>query len=317
MNTKYNIDELLAKHFAGEEMSDAQMEKLNLWIETNYDEYRRIKQLMDVQIDNDLNCFDTEKAWKNISGRLVEKTDLKKSFKNKIYTFTTVAITAAAIVTFVILLFVPSEKETNTLYANNGTSIEEIVLPDGSEIKLCEKSSLTYNEGKNRNVELHGTAFFNVKKDGRHFIIKAGNSEIEVLGTSFLIKSDNKGSVGVYVKSGRVKVSIGTQNVILEADEKTEICNGKLCNGKIEDAEAAFRDYATFKFDNTPIGEAVKTIEKQTGIKIDIEKGLEGNTVTTQFNAYDRNSIAAELAIICGCKCDTLSEGKHYRLHYE
>ena len=87
MKTKDNIDELLAKHFAGEKMPDEQTEILNRWIELNYDEYRKIKQLMDDKIDNNLDCFDTEKAWSKIEKQLEDKTDIRRHNYKKISTF--------------------------------------------------------------------------------------------------------------------------------------------------------------------------------------------------------------------------------------
>lgn len=318
MKTKDNIDELLAKHFAGEKMPDEQTEILNRWIELNYDEYRKIKQLMDVKIDNNLDCFDTEKAWSKIEKQLEDKTDIRRHNYKKISTFSIAVISAvAAVVAIVIMVFKPSDNGTQTLYANNGTSAKELMLPDSSEINLYSNSKLAYNDGKDRNVKLEGSAFFKVKKDGRRFIIETGDAKVEVLGTSFLIKSGEKGELGVYVKSGRVKVSSGSQNIVLNADEKAEIDNGSITGGKIKDSENVFSDNKTIKFDNTPIKEAVETIRKETGIKIELGAGMENNAVTTQITVNDKNGIASELAIICGCRCDTLSEGKLYRLYYE
>ena len=106
MKTKDNIDELLAKHFAGEKMPDEQTEILNRWIELNYDEYRKIKQLMDVKIDNNLDCFDTEKAWSKIEKQLEDKTDIRRHNYKKISTFSIAVISAvAAVVAIVIMHF--------------------------------------------------------------------------------------------------------------------------------------------------------------------------------------------------------------------
>lgn len=317
MKTKDNIDELLAKHFASEAMTDAQMEELNQWIEMNYDEYAQIKQLMEVEIDKNLDCFDTEKAWKKVEKQLEEKTDIKRYSKKKISTYTIAAISAvAAVVAIVITIFSTSDNDTQTLYANNGTSVKELMLPDSSSIDLYGNSKLTYNDGKDRNVKLEGSAFFSVRKDGRHFIIEVGSAKVEVLGTSFLIKSGTKGEIGVYVKTGRVRVSSGKHEIVLKANEKAEI-GETIVKGEIKNADEIFADCMTIKFDNTPIKKAVEIIKKKTGVTIKLSKGVENNAVTTQIKADDISSIASELAIICGCRCDTLSEGKLYRLYYE
>ena len=41
MNSKTDINELLAKHFANERLTASQQEELNEWISAHRDEYRR------------------------------------------------------------------------------------------------------------------------------------------------------------------------------------------------------------------------------------------------------------------------------------
>lgn len=68
----------------------------------------------------------------------------------------------------------------------------DIVLSDGTKVKLNSGSSLNYPvaflEGKNREVYLKGEAFFDVAKDIKHpFIVKANDVNVQVLGTQFNI----------------------------------------------------------------------------------------------------------------------------------
>ena len=136
---------------------------------------------MDVKIDNNLDCFDTEKAWSKIEKQLEDKTDIRRHNYKKISTFSIAVISAvAAVVAIVIMVFKPSDNGTQTLYANNGTSAKELMLPDSSEINLYSNSKLAYNDGKDRNVKLEGSAFFKVKKDGRRFIIEAGDAKVGI-----------------------------------------------------------------------------------------------------------------------------------------
>lgn len=64
-----------------------------------------------------------------------------------------------------------------------------MILPDGTSVWLNAGSSLKYPvvfEGGNRQVELSGEAFFEVKKDRRQpFIVSTSDMDIKVLGTSF------------------------------------------------------------------------------------------------------------------------------------
>ena len=70
-------------------------------------------------------------------------------------------------------------------------------------------------------------------------------------------------------------------------------------------------------FDKTPLSKVLEKVKEQTDVEIVLGKGLERQLVTTRINTDDYESIAAELAFICGCRCDTVEKGKQYRLYYE
>ena len=70
----------------------------------------------------------------------------------------------------------------------------DLILSDGTKIKLNSGSSIKYPiefiEGKNREVEIWGEAYFEVTKDKDHpFIVHANHIAVEVLGTKFNISS--------------------------------------------------------------------------------------------------------------------------------
>lgn len=85
----------------------------------------------------------------------------------------------------------------------------KITLPDGTLVNLSYESQLRFPEafdGKIRQVELVGEAFFEVvKNDSVPFFVKTGAVETEVLGTSFNIRS--------YREEFRTKVSLVTGKV--------------------------------------------------------------------------------------------------------
>ena len=86
-------------------------------------------------------------------------------------------------------------------------------LADSTIVYLNALSSLKYPEnftGKLREVELDGEAFFEVKHDSKHpFIVHTEKLKVQVLGTSFNIKSyNNDKDVTVTVATGKVGVSV-------------------------------------------------------------------------------------------------------------
>lgn len=85
----------------------------------------------------------------------------------------------------------------------------EITLSDGSVIRLNHNSEVIISEDfmqGTREVELKGEAFFDVAHNpDQPFIIHANESDVEVLGTSFNVKSlPNQSNVQVAVVDGRV-----------------------------------------------------------------------------------------------------------------
>lgn len=91
------------------------------------------------------------------------------------------------------------------------------VLPDSSQVFLAAGSTLKYPEGlagKQRIVLLEGEAFFDVTPDKeKPFIIRTGEAETRVLGTSFKISAFDGHPLEVAVATGKVGVSssIGTE----------------------------------------------------------------------------------------------------------
>jgi len=102
-----------------------------------------------------------------------------------------------------------------------------VTLPDGSVVSLNEKSNLRYPKqftGNERNVELDGEAFFEVKRDTLHpFIIKAAEAHVKVLGTSFSVNTMKNNRVEVIVATGKVEVwhSKFDKHVFLTSGRKT------------------------------------------------------------------------------------------------
>ena len=104
-------------------------------------------------------------------------------------------------------------------------------LPDGSEVWLNSGSKISFPRQYDtlRNVELSGEAYFNVIKDGRPFRVKTGYGNVEVMGTSFDVKTyinENfettlvEGSVKVRNNTNKIAtIKPGQQSVITSANE--------------------------------------------------------------------------------------------------
>lgn len=106
-------------------------------------------------------------------------------------------------------------------------------LADGTHVWLNSGSRMEYPvvfDRKARRVRVSGEAMFEVTHDAdRPFIVETFASEIEVLGTKFNVVADESRSLfSTTLLEGKVKVTSGKQQVILQPDEVVSLVNGHL-----------------------------------------------------------------------------------------
>jgi len=94
-----------------------------------------------------------------------------------------------------------------------------VTLPDGSTAELNGGTTLSYPRGfaawpgveaSARRVSLDGEAFFSVSEQDRPFRVETANARVEVLGTSFNVRTrttDDVADTRVVVASGRVRLT--------------------------------------------------------------------------------------------------------------
>jgi transmembrane sensor len=150
---------------------------------------------------------------------------------------------------------------------NSTANVKKVLMEDGSVIYLNRRASVTYAEGfKNeRNLELKGEGFFEVKRDENHpFVIKANQCKVTVLGTSFSVNSDST-KVEVIVKTGKVELgSYADQHVILEKNEKGiyDLKNMSLIETLNNDLNSFAWQEGILIFDDTPLDQVVYDLER-------------------------------------------------------
>jgi transmembrane sensor len=141
-------------------------------------------------------------------------------------------------------------------------------LSDGSVLTINKNTQLSF-PGKfpdsQRQVFLtRGEAFFNVKhQSARPFVIHAGSTTIQVLGTTFNVKHKN-GRVEVIVESGMVAVKKGEQTVFLKPGEKGVIQPDARLISKETNPDKLYAYYRSNEFvaDNTPLWRMVEVLNE-------------------------------------------------------
>ena len=322
MNSKTDINELLAKHFTNERLTASQQEELNEWISAHREEYRRLQKLIGASVGKPQGIsFDAEWAWQKVEAQLEERSQKVIPFRRKMLFWTSMAASLLIVLAVSVFYFSSASDEEMVRYANVGRTEQHCLLPDSSEVILYPEAVVTYQHtDKGRLARLEGKAFFQVKRKihGVPFKVETNLLKVEVVGTSFLVDAAGKEQAAVFVKSGKVRVKTDESGAVLEANEKAEWKDGRLEVGIIEDPQALFGEApVVLVFSATPLPDVVRDIENKTGVRIELEAGLEKNLITTRIESESAQDMVEELAFLCGCKYKTLTEGKHYRLYEE
>lgn len=170
----------------------------------------------------------------------------------------------------------------------------ELVLPDGSKVYLNAASTIRYPEkfmGRKRNIYLDGEAYFDVvHKSSKPFIVKTSELDIEVLGTSFNVKSfTNEKTIETTLVEGKVSVKKMDEEtgeyqraILLPQHQATYFKN----QNRFTLEKVNVKKYTSWKkgmliFDNDSFEELSKVLERWYNINIVIEnESLQSNYFT-------------------------------------
>ena len=186
----------------------------------------------------------------------------------------------------------------------------QVVLDDGSRVTLNSNAELFYPQkfrGKTREVRLSGEAFFEVERNpDKPFMVSIEEKAmVEVLGTSFNIRSDNTGeSISLLVVEGRVALSDAQgelPGLILEKDEQASFRQGIL-----QREEAVNKNMLSWKtgilfFDQSFIGDVVNQLESYYKRDIQLTEDIPGDLMfTSTIDNQDLESVLEELSLVLG-----------------
>ena len=170
-----------------------------------------------------------------------------------------------------------------TFYTNKGIKAQ-LTLPDGSKVWLNSDSYIQYPNQfgeKNREILFSGEGYFEVEKDPtKPMLIRTQKGfKVEVLGTSFNLKAynnDDYAETTLYTGALQVRVPDITEKkerITQVKPLKSYTIKEKTCyinspKGNIED-KYAWKD-GVLIFDETPMKEVIKALERWHGTEFDI-----------------------------------------------
>jgi len=162
---------------------------------------------------------DTRKAWDKLHHRLSDENLIPQQLAAPKISQVPNMIRAAAVImvllgiSAVIYLNMKPKPAADLVQINTVNEVNTLIktLADGSVIYIAQNSRFSfpkYFQSESRNVELEGEAFFDITPDkDKPFIIETDEAFIEVLGTSFNVKTKNDHSFELFVDKGKVKVT--------------------------------------------------------------------------------------------------------------
>ena len=187
-----------------------------------------------------------------------------------------------------------------TLHNNEASTTLVTTLEDGSIVYLADNSQLSYPEHfqrEKREVSLLGNALFDVSGNKeRPFLIETEQARIEVLGTSFNIKSSDKSAFELAVRRGLVKVTLkkNGEQTLVKAGQTVSLFSNRLQVAPTQDNEQ-FSDYTRrIQFKDERLGDILHVINLEYPMMP--LKDLENRRLTVSF--YN-NSPATMAELIC------------------
>lgn len=162
----------------------------------------------------------TDQAWDRLYSRLeqddllpVNEVKVKSGLRMAVIRWSAVAAILCICIVSVFVIRGQRSGQTDMLTLSNEKGAPTIVstLEDGSVVYLSGQTSLQYPgrfTDDKREVVLHGDAFFDISRNpDKPFIIETEKTTIEVLGTSFNVKSHNNADFSLSVRHGEVRVT--------------------------------------------------------------------------------------------------------------
>ena len=319
--------QIIVKHLH-QETTEEEQKLLDQWVKKSKQNLKIYKEIAEVYITTGETSLplnpDKEKAWQKISSKISSGSVLKTIYKR----YSVAAATVILLISISLLLLL--EQRQRNWSSDQYTEIvvpmgqkSKVVLPDSSLVWLNSGSILkfrnSYNK-KEREVELSGEGFFDVKKNKKKiFRVKTGILHVDVYGTAFNVKNyenDNlqeitvsEGSVGVFSSKNELKcLKVGQQAVLNKA-------NNRISYTYDDPNVVSSWKNNELTFDNTPCDDVVKYLERWYGVSIEVDPGMKGkHNYTFKIKTESFTEMLEKMKLITPIEYEI--NGKDVRIRY-
>ncbi|MEQ8629605.1 FecR domain-containing protein [Ekhidna sp.] len=305
------IIELASRKFAGE-ATDQEESRLSALLdesEANKQYYAELVKVWDgTEKVAGITPTEINEEWIRLRG------EIRKSQK-KSFSFMKIAASIALLTAIGVSFFLLKGDNTENLVAEQ---IKEQTLEDGSIVTLNADSELRYpknfsNEAS-REVRLKGEAYFEVEKNPeKPFVIKTPTVEVQVLGTSFSVRSrEGESTSSVVVSSGSVAVKYGGNRLELKPNEKAILdrSSGRLFKVTNDDPNYLSWKTKQFVFDDTSLEKVVANLSSAYQVNIQLmSENMSECPVTVSFDNQSLDTILEVLKATLDLSVEKTSEG--------
>lgn len=176
------------------------------------------------------------------------------------------------------------------------SEVKEVVLSDGTTVRLNSGSTLTYPKqfhGNERKVVLQGEGFFNVAKDEAHpFVVNAGSLNVKVLGTKFNLRNyaDDDYIMATLVEGSILAYDDSGQSVKLKPNMQAKYSkiNNMIETSDVEAKESTLWQNGDLILSKVTIKEIARAIERKFKVKTITSDDISNNErYTMNFKAYE------------------------------
>jgi transmembrane sensor len=311
-------DNIISRYLAGE-CTPAEEQALLQWRSISADNdiyFQRFEKLWQESIIRSENFNpDVVKALEIIDNKInarktvpVKELQINRGITYYVYRVAAISIIGLclAFAAYYIKERVPGNNKSMMLSTRSSDKMQKVLLADGTSVWLNSNSVLRYPEAfsaQTREVFLEGEGYFEVVRNPKKpFIIHAGNSTTQVLGTSFNVRAiRSEEEIIVTVTSG--KVSFSGQNsasqIYLIKGEQGILTNEQQIVKK-STTDVNFLSWQTGKiiFKNTPFEEVARVLSRHYHTSITMDGGLSQCRLTSTFENQSLQNVLEELVAI-------------------
>lgn len=297
------------------ETSDSERLAVEGWASAspaNAQELERMRAVWELGAEaTDVPEVDIDQAWTSLDQRIAgEEGRGRVRPINALPTWTRWLSAAAVLAGLSIAVRLLMADPSTTYLAAN--TVKEVLLEDSSRVLLSPGTDLRASMGAARAMRLEGQAYFEVRRDEqRPFTVEAGDVRVTVLGTAFEVSAyDTADVVAVRVRSGRVRVEVGSERLDLVAGDHVRYNKARHYLERRPAPPAEVWGLRVLQFERAPLTQVVAQLERIYKVRITLaNERLAACHLTAEFDDEPVDTILGVVAETFGLEVRKVNTG--------